>query len=72
MNAFLGYNQIQMATKGVLKIDFVIHRAIYAFKDMSFGLINVDATYQWMMNQSGQVRKKMEVYVDHMIVKSQK
>jgi len=39
---------------------------------MSFGLKNVDATYQRLINQmfSKQICRKMEVYVDDMLVKT--
>lgn len=39
---------------------------------MSFGLKNVGATYQWLVNKmfKNQIGRNVEVYVDDMLVKS--
>ena len=45
---------------------------MYCYKVMSFGLKNISATYQRLVNQmfSKQILRNMEVYVDDMLVKS--
>ena len=71
MEAFSGYNQIKMNPWDIPKISFITHRAVYAYKMMPFGLINVGATYQRMMNAvfESQMGRNMESYVDDMISK---
>ena len=51
MDAFLGYNQIQMAEEDKEKIIFITHRGTYYYKVMPFGLKNIGATYQRMVNE---------------------
>ena len=72
MDAFSGYNLIKMNPGDIPKIAFITHQAVYAYKMMSFGLINAGATYQRMMNAlfESQMVRTMESYVDDMIVKS--
>ena len=45
---------------------------MYCYKVMPFGLKNVGATYQQLMNKmfQGQIGRNMEVFVDDMLVKS--
>ena len=72
MDAFSGYNQIKMAEEDQEKIAFIISQGLYCYKVMSFGLKNVGATYQRLVNKmfSKQIGRNMEVYVDDMLVKS--
>ena len=52
--------------------SFITDRGFYYYKAMSFGLKNVGATYQRLVNEMFKdlIRKSMEVYVDDMLVKS--
>lgn len=50
MDSFSGYHQISMCKEDISKMTFITHRAIYTYKKMTFGLLNVGATYQRMMN----------------------
>ena len=50
MDAFSGYNQIQMAKKDE-KTSFIIDWGTYCYIVMPFGLKNVEATYQRMVNK---------------------
>lgn len=61
-----------MCKEDIPKTAFITHRSVYAYKKMTFELINAGATYQRMMNHvfTKQLGKNMEVYVDDMIVKS--
>lgn len=51
MGAYSGYNQIRMSLDGEDKIAFVTDGGLYCYKAMSFGLKNVGATYQRLVNQ---------------------
>ena len=54
------------------KITFTTDCGLYCYKVMSFGLKNVGATYQWLVNKvfANLIGKTMEVYIDDMLVKS--
>ena len=72
MDAFSGYNQIRMVEEDQEKTSFITSQGLYCYKVMPFGLKNVGATYQRLVNKmfSKQIGKNMEVYVDDMLVKS--
>ena len=77
MDAYLGYNQIPMHVPdqehtSFIHTSFIIDRWLYCYKVMPFGLKNVEATYQCLVNImfKEQVGKTMEVYIDDMLVKS--
>jgi len=61
MDAYSGYNQIPMAKDDEEKTAFMTKSGNYYYRVMPFGLRNVGAIYQCMMNK---------VYMDDMIVKS--
>ena len=50
MDAFLGYNQIKMDETDQEKISFITSQGLFCYKVMSFGLKNVGATYQRLVN----------------------
>ena len=72
LDAYSGYNQIQMYEPDVPKTAFTTDTANYCYKVMPFGLKNAGATYQRLMDKvfKDQIGKNMEVYVDDMVVKS--
>jgi len=72
LDAYSGYNQIQMYEPNIPKTPFTTDTANYCYKIMPFGLKNAGATYQRLMDKvfKEQIGKNMEVYVDDMIVKS--
>ena len=72
MDAFSGYNQIQMAEEDQEKTAFITSQGLYCYRVMPFGLKNAGATYQRLVNQmfSKQIWRNVEVYVDDMLVKS--
>ncbi|KAJ8464738.1 hypothetical protein OPV22_027290 [Ensete ventricosum] len=72
MDTFSGYNQIQMAPRDKRNTAFITHNETYCYKVMPFGLKNVGATYQRLVNRmfKDQVGRNMEIYIDDMIVKS--
>nr|XP_023871640.1 uncharacterized protein LOC111984244 [Quercus suber] len=56
------------------KTAFITNQGLYCYRVMPFSLKNARATYQRLVNQmfSRQIGQNMEVYVDHMLVKSRK
>ena len=50
MDAFSGYNQIQMAEEDQEKIAFITSQGLYCYRVMPFGLKNVGAMYQRLVN----------------------
>jgi hypothetical protein len=72
MDAFSAYNQIHMDEIDQEKTSFITDRGLYCYKMMSFGLKNVGATYQRLVNKMfrDQIGRNIEVYVDDMLVKS--
>ena len=54
------------------KTSFVTSQGLYYYKVMPFGLKNIGATYQRLVNRmfSHQIGRNVEVYVDDMLVKS--
>uniref|UniRef100_A0A2N9GCW7 Uncharacterized protein n=1 Tax=Fagus sylvatica TaxID=28930 RepID=A0A2N9GCW7_FAGSY len=74
MDAFSGYNQIQMAEEDQEKTAFITSRGLFCYKAMPFGLKNAGATYQRLVNKMfhDQIGRNVEVYVDDMLVKSKK
>jgi ribonuclease HI len=72
MDAFSGYNQIQMEEEDQEKTAFITSRGLFYYKAMPFGLKNAGATYQRLVNKMfhDQIGRNVEVYVDDMLVKS--
>jgi hypothetical protein len=72
MDAFSRYNQIHMSELDKEKTSFIIDRGLYCYNMMPFGLKNAGATYQRLVNKMfrDQIGRKVEVYVDDMLVKS--
>jgi len=52
MDAYSGYNQIPIAEEDKMKTAFMTESENYFYNVMPFGLQNVGATYQRMMNKS--------------------
>ncbi|XP_061345687.1 uncharacterized protein LOC133291443 [Gastrolobium bilobum] len=72
MDAYSGYNQIPMFKQDVEATTFITEKETYCYNMMPFGLKNVGATYQCMMNKvfSEQIGRMLEVYINDMIVKT--
>ena len=68
-----GYHQIPMKKEDEEKTSFITHEGLYCYTAMPFGLKNVGATYQRLMNHMLQdhIGKNVEVYMNDIIVKSQ-
>jgi hypothetical protein len=65
MDAFSGYNQIHMDEPDQEKTSFIMDRGLYCYKMMPFGLKNVEATYQRLINKMFQKYngRNVEVYI---------
>nr|GEY85857.1 reverse transcriptase domain-containing protein [Tanacetum cinerariifolium] len=72
LDAYKGYHQIQLAEVDEEKTAFHIGHGVYCYTKMPFGLKNVGATYQRLMDKAfeGRVGRNIEVYVDDLVVKS--
>ena len=55
MDAFSGYNQIKMDEEDQEKTAFITSQGLYCYKVMSFGLKNVGATYQRLVDRKSVV-----------------
>ena len=71
-DAYSRYNQILMYEPDKEHTSFITNCGLYCYKAMLFGLKNVGATYQRLMNIMFKdlIGKTMEMYVDNMLVKS--
>ncbi|XP_050217513.1 uncharacterized protein LOC126668351 [Mercurialis annua] len=74
LDASQGYHQIPMNKDDEEKTAFTMDLGTYCYKKMPFGLKNVGATYQRLMNHvfKDQLGKNVEVYVDDIVVKSKR
>ena len=74
MDGNAGYNQIFMAPEDIHKTAFWVPSAVGLFEYvvMTFGLMNVSATYQRAMNYiyHDLISKLVEIYIDDVVVKS--
>ena len=71
IDAFSGYNHIQMLGEDQEKMAFITSQGLY-YRVMPFRLKNTEATYQRLVNQvfNKQIGRNIEVYVDDMPLKS--
>ncbi|GAU49430.1 hypothetical protein TSUD_181770 [Trifolium subterraneum] len=74
MDAYSGYNQIKMHPMDAQHTTFMSNTYNYFYNVMPFGLKNAGATYQRLMDRVfvEQIGKNMKVYIDDMVVKTQK
>ncbi|GAB2268980.1 hypothetical protein Dimus_038750 [Dionaea muscipula] len=72
MDAFSGYHQIRMKKSNEEKTAFITQDGTFCYKMIPFGLKNVGATYQMLVNKifAPVLGKAVEAYVDVMLVKS--
>jgi len=72
LDAFSGYNQINMHPYDKAKTAFITDEANYMCEVVPFGLKKVGATYQRVMDKvfGEMIGKSVKVYVDDMVVKS--
>lgn len=72
MEAYSGYNQIPMHEPDQEHTSFIIDHCLHCYTVMPLGLMNVEATYQRLVNSmfNQQIGKTMEIYVNDILVKS--
>ncbi|GJZ45622.1 reverse transcriptase domain-containing protein [Tanacetum coccineum] len=72
LDAYKGYHQIQMAELDEEKTNFHTSQGVYCYTKMPFGLKNVGATYQCLVDKAfgSQVSRNIEMYVDDLVIKS--
>ncbi|GKU96257.1 hypothetical protein SLEP1_g9509 [Rubroshorea leprosula] len=72
LDAYSGYHQVRIAPKDEVKTSFYAGDEIYCYVMIPFGLKNAGATYQKMVTIvfRAQIGRKLEVYVDDIVVKS--
>ncbi|GJY27943.1 reverse transcriptase domain-containing protein [Tanacetum coccineum] len=72
LDAYKGYHQIQMAKEDEEKTTFITSQRIFCYTKMPFGLRNVGATYQRLVDKAFHklIGKNLEVYVDDLVIKS--
>ncbi|XP_022848738.1 uncharacterized protein LOC111371051 [Olea europaea var. sylvestris] len=72
MDVYSDYNQIPMNPADEEHTSFIMDTCLYCYKVMPFGLKNIEATYQRLVNKmfADLLGKIMEVYVDDMLAKS--
>jgi hypothetical protein len=72
LDGFSGYNQVLLKIEDHLKTTFTIPWGTFMYLRMSFGLMNVDATFQRTMDFAFRnlIQKIIEVYQDDLIVVS--
>ena len=74
LDAYLGYNQIRMNEDDRIHASFITEKWIYCYKVLPFGLKNVRATYQRLINKmlSRLIGKTIEAYIDDTVFKSKR
>ncbi|GKD64852.1 reverse transcriptase domain-containing protein [Tanacetum coccineum] len=67
-----GYHQIQIAELDEEKTAFHTSQGVYCYTKMPFGLKNVGATYQRLVDKAfdSQVGRNIKVYVDDIVIES--
>ena len=73
MDVYFGYNQIPMYKPDEEHTSFIIDCGLYCYKAMLFSLKNARATYQRLVTMMFKdlIGKRIEVYVDDMLVMSE-
>ena len=72
LDAYSGYHQIKMAELDQAATSFITPYGPFCFNTIPFRLKNVGATYQCMIQtcQANRNGKKIEAYVDGVVVKT--
>nr|GEV05952.1 reverse transcriptase domain-containing protein [Tanacetum cinerariifolium] len=72
LDAYKGYHQIQMDEEDEEKTAFYTDQGTYCYTKMTFGLNNIGATYQRVVDSAFQTQlgRNLKAYVDDMVIKS--
>jgi hypothetical protein len=74
LEAYSGYNQIKLKKEYEEKTAFITPYDVFCYQVMPFGLKNVGATYQRMMQNclGSQIGRNIQVYIDDMVITTRK
>lgn len=74
LDLYKRYHQVLMDQNDASKITFITDWNFYAYKKMPFGLKNLGATYQRLLDKvfKPQIGRNIEVYVDDIVINSPK
>jgi hypothetical protein len=74
LDAYSGYNQIKLKKEDEEKIAFIIPYGVFCYQVMPFGLKNIGATYQRMMQNclGSQIGCNIQVYTDDVVITTRK
>jgi hypothetical protein len=74
LDAYSGYNQIKLKKEDKEKIAFITPYGVFCYQVMPFGLKNVGATYQQMMQNclGSQIGRTIQVYIDDVVITTRK
>ncbi|GKB65135.1 reverse transcriptase domain-containing protein [Tanacetum coccineum] len=72
LDAYKGYHQIKMVKEDEEKTAFITSHGIFCYSKIPFGLKNVGATYQRLVDKAfqKQIGQNLEAYVDDLVIKS--
>jgi hypothetical protein len=70
LDAYSGYNQIKLKKEDKEKTAFITPYGVFCYQVMPFGLKNVGATYQRMMQNclGSQIGRNIQVYIDDVVI----
>jgi hypothetical protein len=74
LEAYSGYNQIKLKKEDKEKIAFITPYSVFCYQVMPFGLKNVGATDQRMMQNclGSQIGQNIQVYIDDVVITTKK
>jgi hypothetical protein len=74
LDAYSGYNQIKMKKEDEEKTAFITPYGVFCYQVMPFGLKNIGATYQRMMQYclGSQIGRNIHVYIDDVVITTRK
>jgi hypothetical protein len=74
LDAYFGYNQIKLKKEDEEKTAFITPYGVFCYQVMPFGLKNVGATYQRMMQNclKSQIGRNIQVYIDNVVITTRK
>jgi hypothetical protein len=70
LDAYSGYNQIELKVEDEEKTAFITPYRVYCYQVMPFSLKNAGATYQRMMQNclGNQIGRNVQVYIDDVVI----
>jgi hypothetical protein len=70
LDAYSGYNQIRLKVEDEVNTAFITPYGVFCYQTMPFGLKNVGATYQRIMQKclATQIGKNVQVYIDDVVI----